>query len=940
MCPSPVRLVVRALVIAALLTATWGAAGVLAAEVPPRGQPPHSRFAWSLEEALGQLRLNPRDAYLQYVALQLARNEGRLPEVRNTIFELTGRWRRAEPPEVDLFSLFTGAAAVQESLQLEAMAPAEQGATISEPPMPGARSPQPPAIGQTRPPVPAGRVPVSRLKGPQVKSHPWARMWREQQMLRQSRGEEPTVDVSPLAMCVPEDQYYVVCRSLAKLLELSDAGDLWGAHLFTQAAGSARSYQTTRRLKEQLAVKTDPFSRPFYDLVVEEVAITGSDLALRAGSDVTLLFRLKQPAAFRLRMDGFLAEAARAHPDAQRTTGRIGQVEYVHLSTPDRTVHVYSAYPREDLHVRSNSLPAFRRVLQTIAGGDQTRPLGRTDEFRYIRTLMPRADRREDVFVYLSDPFIRRLVGPELRLSEYRRMVCYSYLRMIGHAAMLYRTQYGRQPDSLEQLAQAGCAPGVFGRGKWRCPCGGQYSLSEDGTTGVCSIHGPADRLRPCCEVPVEEVSAQEAELYRRFVDRYSRYWQRYFDPIAIRVQVTPEQFRAETLILPLIDNTAYTFLAALLGGEPEPLDSLPVPKSNIFSVVVRLNKEVLLSRETFAGDLVRELFDLRSAEIEGAPDRQSVEKFLSQGIGNQLGIHVCDASPMFDFNLTEFAGQLIVEARRGWLDEEIIPIAFLVGSLNTPVYLSVPVEDAQVVDEFLEQLDVLAAAAARQRQDMGFLDFGTDYYRVPLNEKEGAPLVRSFCLQFGPVRWRAFVARLGNGLYLASKRKVLEDLAAIAQQKPEDGGPVAHAMLRVRPENWNRILPHFQLGWAERSRQACLDNLSLLSAAARAELSALNRPGPMDGVTKVPPPQTVLERAERLHAIHFFCPDGGRYELSPDGSQVICSVHGSAAAPRQPAAPTPQSPMGRILRHFGGATAELIFLEDGLHAVVTIRRK
>lgn len=31
---------------------------------------------------------------------------------------------------------------------------------------------------------------------------------------------------------------------------------------------------------------------------------------------------------------------------------------------------------------------------------------------------------------------------------------------------------------------------------------------------------------------------------------------------------------------------------------------------------------------------------------------------------------------------------------------------------------------------------------------------------------------------------------------------------------------------------------------------------------------------------------------------------------------------------------------MGRLLKDFGGLTAELIFLEDGLDAVVTVERK
>ena len=90
---------------------------------------------------------------------------------------------------------------------------------------------------------------------------------------------------------------------------------------------------------------------------------------------------------------------------------------------------------------------------------------------------------------------------------------------------------------------------------------------------------------------------------------------------------------------------------------------------------------------------------------------------------------------------------------------------------------------------------------------------------------------------------------------------------------------------------------------------------------------------GPID-------PRLLHREADQLHAVHFFCPDGGRYEVSPDGRQVICSFHGTAAEPKQMAAPAAGSPMGRLMKDFSGLTAQLIFLEDGLHAVVTVDRK
>lgn len=868
--------------------------------------PKRTPQAWTYDEAMGQLHLDPQDVYLQYVTLQLARNEGKTKQAHNELRSLNRRRRRGWDPNrrVDLFDMFTGALAVQEALQLDSM-----GVTPGEPAGRAADTGQ-------------GNVPIAGLTGPTIKSHPWGTMLVAQQI----SGRKP--QVSPLAMCVPEDQYFVLFRSLSKLMEGVDTSDLWGAHLLKQATKSAKTQRSSQRLKRQLAMRTDPLTRPFYDLVVEEVAITGSDLYFREGSDVTMLFTIKQPAVFRARMDGFLAEALKSREDAVRTTGKIAGVDFVQVSTPDRAICALSAYPKPTLHVRSNSKAAMERVLRAISGKGKMVRLGESTEFRYIRTLMARGDKREDGLVYLSDPFIRRLVGPQLKLTERRRMLCYNHLRMIGHASMLYRTQFGRPPESLDQLSARGCAPGAFGTGKLRCPCGGDYELSADGTTGTCSHHGHAHQLVPCLEIPLKRVTADEAKQYKQFVDRYSRYWQRFFDPIAIRIRITPQQYRAETIVLPLIDNTIYSTLAATLGGEPEPLDALPVPPRNIFSLAMRLNKKALLKNEMLLRALVREL---EQEKLPLPTDGVSVEQFLSQGLGNQVGMHVYDASPFVDFDLTGFMGMMIEEfgAGRGGLDDEMIPISFLVASLNAPVYLAVPVKDAEVVDKFLEQVDVLLAELARRPSEGGFIEVESDFYQVPLEGQDAR--VRCFALQVGPIKWRFFFARLGDGLYIASKRFILDDLAAAAKAKRTDPGPTAHAMARVRAQNWKQVLPAFQLGWAESSRTACLNNLGPLSSIARA-VSA-SRQGPAK-------PGQLHREADRLHAVHFFCPDGGNYQVSPDGKQVTCTVHGTAAAPRQLPAPSPRSPMGRLIKDFGGATAELSFLEDGLHAIVTVDRK
>ena len=163
--------------------------------------------------------------------------------------------------------------------------------------------------------------------------------------------------------------------------------------------------------------------------------------------------------------------------------------------------------------------------------------------------------------------------------------------------------------------------------------------------------------------------------------------------------------------------------------------------------------------------------------------------------------MHVYDASPTFDFNLTGFLGEMIGQMRggRGIIDDELIPVVFLVSSLNAPVYVSIPVQDAAPVDRLLEDVDSALARLARRPSQGGWIDLDFDFYRVPLADDDSR--VQCYDVRFGPVKWRVFFARIGDGLYIASKRFILQDLAALASARlvPKRAGPTAHAMVRIR---------------------------------------------------------------------------------------------------------------------------------------------
>ena len=226
----------------------------------------------------------------------------------------------------------------------------------------------------------------------------------------------------------------------------------------------------------------------------------------------------------------------------------------------------------------------------------------------------------------------------------------------------------------------------------------------------------------------------------------------------------------------------------------------------------------------------------------------------------------------------------------------------------------------------FLDRLDLLLARVARKPARGGFFSLKRDFYRLP---QDGLS-VRCFALEFASLRFRFFTARVGNALYIATQPFVVRDLIEQATARPNakpnvSPDTVAHALVRVRPENWDRVLSAYRLGWAEGNRESCLKNLGPLSGVAR----AYDEPG-----------QQVLDAAKELYGVRFFCPDGGSYEVDTPSNAVRCSIHSSTETPHQTAAPAETSRIGRLLSELKGLTAALTFTEEGLRAVLLIDRK
>jgi hypothetical protein len=361
--------------------------------------------------------------------------------------------------------------------------------------------------------------------------------------------------------------------------------------------------------------------------------------------------------------------------------------------------------------------------------------------------------------------------------------------------------------------------------------------------------------------------------------------------------------------------------MAALLtraGGEPlgltpddeAPLPGQSVPAPNPFNFMLDER-------------------DIQQLEDLGV-DINKLRRFLRDGIGDQIGLQMHDASKLFDFDTAAVLGG---RERNGvgLSGSQAFGIGMAVQFLTGPFSISIPVKDRKAVDEFLEELDRLGAKNKTQVLfGLGRLEEYVEFYRVPFGEHS----IRCWAIKFAGLKWRLYWGRIGDGLYIVNRPFILEDIAAAQARKKEASAPAepAHAMLKLRPQNWKQVLPVYNLGWAEAHRSACHNNLSMIANVNR----GWNDKRPKSNE----PDKALYNRVSGVYGSRPFCADGGNYVLAEDGKSCRCTIHGTDIDPRQLAAPAETSPTGRLLKSLAGVSAALTFSDESLRVVVTIDRK
>ena len=833
--------------------------------------------ALRLEDALEILRRHPREPLAQYVALMLARRAGRLgevaPRVRSAVAGPRGRPGAAIAP--DLLSVTSGAIAVHECLQLEAMAVAEEDL-------------QPLEDGADSAPKSAD-VDLASLSGPKVRSHPFAEMPKTE-----------AAAIPPLLARCPADQWaaaFPQARMLERavpLVKRALAGLAPGAYEET-AAGSA----ACARVLEQLGLQADDLAA-----AAGALAITGNDVFFREGTDVTVLVDPAADPTLGALLDRAAARQSRV-PGIETRLEAHREVPILSVRTPDDRVGAWFARAG-GLAVASTSRTGLVRTLDGVLG--RVPSLGQTDEVRVMRRLLP-ASGDELGFVYLSDPFIRRLVSPRTKLIERRRLVCSARLAMMRHALALYTAEHGAVAGvpGLDELERARAAPGRFGAGRLACPDGGAYSFDKAGTPR-CTVHGSFGRLTPCVELTLERVHEAEAAEYRRFLENYEAMWSRWFDPIGIRLAGDERRVRAETVVLPLVETSLYRGLCETFAGvAPTAAATAGEVPGSVFSVSLVLDKPRLLARvprelDRFLTAAGRGRLSAAAggAEVGEIPD---VRAFLERGLADRVSLHVLDAEAMFDLDHGALLGRLAASLGAGVIKHaaQFALIGGAISALQAPVCVRLPLADETVARTFLRQCE---AALGPLAPSIGGA-LGPDRFalRVGRFTQDGRGEVGALSLGFLGFSFRLFAAIRDGALLIATDPRALQPTTPAAAEAP---GDPAHLSVRVAPAAAVRGAPRRRLAVSELARDACLRGRD--EACVRAWL----------GIGSTAP---------------LACPTGGTIHLDEPG--VRCSVHGTRVAPRAPLEP-PADPQGATLEEI---RAGLRLDPDGVYAVIELRR-
>jgi hypothetical protein len=799
----------------------------------------------------------------------------------------TMNWTRRQAPgrpgntliNAQLYETTTGATAVAESLQLQRMLDAKFRVD-------GKRT-----------------IPIAKIEGITIAEHPWDKMMGD---------KKPAAE--PIAQLIPDDNYYIHFKNVRQFIEFSELLDQWGTNLIRTYEVHSRDYRLKERYQQQLCLKSTELGKKFGPLVLRGLAVTGSDAYLREGSDVALVFHVINRPLFLGAVQTFIDEARTKFGDQLKESKvQDNGVTLESFVTPRREVSLHRAVVEEYV-IYANSRVGLRRILDTYRG--RHKALAEARDFQYMRTIFRHDDKDEAGFAYLSDAFIRQLVGPASKIKEKRRLEALTSMYMLTEGALYHAWETGKAPGDRDTLlASAGLkADEIYlpeGRPLvWNAPR--QVAFSDEYNT----IHFAT----PLVELPIEQVTEAEAEAYRQFRMQYLGLWRRYFDPIGMRIALDNKRVKLDTYILPLVANSQYNELRRVTGDGVVSLDLGSISPKTIAQFMMHLSPNV--------GDR-RGVLGLRGP---GGPDGGAADDLVSlitwalDPVGKWVLVRA-DDSPVY--------GQLADLLERSDEGENVDAerIARLVFQM--PILVGMDVKNP------LTFAAVLTAARTSVMKSLpGALTWGPlekPYKGVEIVQVKATPAgMRQVPLGSSrtgkdPFLPAVYYAMIDGAFYLTPNEAMLRDFIDRSQAKPEGKAEIVqvNSSLYISPGAAQLTRGLIQKYLEKQVHEQALSSAPLWYPLYHSGLI----PEGTDGAA-------VHALAEKYYGFVPVSPDGTLYLYDRRTDEVRNARHGSPARPRTRKELADNAPIKQLLEQLRTIRADLRFREDGIHTTLTVDRQ
>jgi hypothetical protein len=717
-------------------------------------------------------------------------------------------------------------------------------------------------------------VDISRVTGITIAEHPWKKMMA---------GKQPAAE--PLAHLVPRDNYYIHFKSFAKFNEFQDFLDQWGTPAGRAYEVQSREYGLKERYERQLCLKSTWVGRQFGPLLVRSVAITGNDPFIREGSDVTVLFHVNNRQAFLSGVEPFLKEARKEFGDRMKTSKEMYHgIAVESFVSPLRQVSVHRA-AFADFVVYSNSPAGLRRVLDTYKGNLPS--LWDSLDFQYMRTVFQADDKEEDGFAFLSDAFIRQLVGPASKIKEMRRLEALTSLSMLTHGALFTAWETGKLPaDHKALLDSVRLHPDHL-----YVPEGKPIHWDATNQVAMSGAYNTLHFATPLVELAIDKIAAFEEQTYSEFRDEYVRLWRRFFDPVGVRFALTNKQVKVDVYILPMINNQEYGMLRQLTGNGILHFD------------LARLSSRSLLQ------------FTM------------SLNAWGGKGVGDWGIIRLDDNRTLARLAEWWMLNDLVAKDEIQHLDEGArlvfqLPLTVGIGIKDRTEF---PAEQRQFTGLVRHWLGPVTVKTSKYKNaTITRVKFGSDSQLVRGVSEQTKGKLKKVIL---------YHAVIGDGWYAGFDKTALKDLIDRTEERTKTAlvsqtVPI-NASLHLSPRSADQSGAALRqyLEWETHKR--ALPNNSLWYPLYRAGLIHYKTP----------------ERAKREAALKFLgfipvSPDNAPYRYDDGKDEVRNARHGSLRQPMLHPELAEHSPLPALLAQFPALRIDLRFREDGFHSVITMERQ